>query len=178
MTIYLKKLDGSIEQFEDNMMQALNIDKEIQGESFGEIFTAESLSDEDKIRLGLMTNKELFIKNKSLKYEEISNAYSQEFINGYFHSEALGIDIDYRRNSTKNDLQNVDVLIEWMTDSEIAETEYKGYQDQKTIATLDQIKLMRKEMVGYSIYLYGKKEQLEIAIDEATTAEQLENIKW
>ncbi|PKL17865.1 MAG: hypothetical protein CVV49_08795 [Spirochaetae bacterium HGW-Spirochaetae-5] len=60
--IYLKKPVGTIHQFEDDMRQALNIDKEIQGESFGEIYTEESLPDEDKISLGLMTQKELDAK--------------------------------------------------------------------------------------------------------------------
>jgi len=115
---------------------------------------------------------------KIIKYQEISDAYNQHFINGHFPSEVLGINIDYRRNTTKNDLQNVDVLIEFMTDSEIAETEYKGYQNQKTMATLAQIKLMRKEMIAYSIYLYGKKEALELSIDNAQTIEALNSIIW
>lgn len=115
---------------------------------------------------------------KTIKNEEISNAYSNEFINGHFPSDVLEIEIDYRRNTTKNDLQNVEVLIEYMTDNNILETEYKGYQNQKINATLANIILMRKEMINYSIYLYGKKEQLEIAIEEATTKEQLDLIKW
>jgi len=60
--IYLKKPDGTIEQFEDDMRRALDLDKEIQGESFGEIYESESLPDEDKVKLKLMTQKELDAK--------------------------------------------------------------------------------------------------------------------
>jgi len=115
---------------------------------------------------------------KDIKYQEISHSYNQEFISGYFHSEVLGIDIDYRRNTTKNDLQNIEVLIEVMTDENITETEFKGYQKQKTIATLSQIKAMRKEMLLYSTTLYGKKESLENAITNAQTVEVLNSITW
>ena len=59
--IYLKKPDGKIEQFKDDMKQALQLDKELfeqRGEEFGEIYDADSLPDEDKIKVGLMTQKE------------------------------------------------------------------------------------------------------------------------
>ena len=115
---------------------------------------------------------------KEFKDAEISASYSQEFITGFFHSEVMGIDIDYRRNGTKNDLQNVDVLIEVMTDTGTTETEFRGYQDQKANVTLDQIKAMRKEMLLYSTTLYGKKEGLENQVLAAVTIEEVQAIKW
>lgn len=136
------------------------------------------LNGAEKAEKGLIDKNEFILNFKTRKFEEISVAYSNEFINGHFHSEALGIDIDYRRNTTKNDLQNVDVLIEVMKDEGSTETEFKGYRDQKTIATLTQIKAMRKEMLYYSTALYGKKESLEATIKAATTIAELENIRW
>jgi len=119
-----------------------------------------------------------FSVEKELKYSEISEAYNQEFITGFFQSESLGIDIDSRRNATKNDLQNVEVLIQVMELNGITETEYKGYEDQKTIATIQQIKDMRVEMMIHNTDLYGKKEGLENDIASATTIEQVKAIKW
>lgn len=68
--IYLKKPDGTIQKFESDddkqMRQALNIDKQLaaqKGEEFGEVYDADSLPDEDKVKLGIMTKTELDAKN-------------------------------------------------------------------------------------------------------------------
>ncbi len=60
--IYLKKSNGTIQLFEDSMGHALDIDREIQGEKFGEIYTAESLPDDDKLKLKLITQTEIDAK--------------------------------------------------------------------------------------------------------------------
>ena len=67
MTIYLKKPDGKIEQYDDNMMRFLHIDRETQGESFGIIYTESELPDEEKLKLGLITQKEIDDKIKILR---------------------------------------------------------------------------------------------------------------
>jgi hypothetical protein len=71
--IYVKKPDGTIEQFEDDMMRYLNIDKEIQGESYGTMYTEDSLPDEDKLSLGLITQKEIDDKAKARRIAEIKS---------------------------------------------------------------------------------------------------------
>ena len=74
--IYLKKPNGTIEQYDDNMMRFLHIDREIQGESFGTIYTADSLPDEDKLALGLITQKDIDDKIKILRISEIKSELS------------------------------------------------------------------------------------------------------
>lgn len=62
---YLKKTDGTIEQFQDERLQAYDLDRQIaeqKGEDFGTIYNEESLPDEDKVKLKLMTQKELDAK--------------------------------------------------------------------------------------------------------------------
>lgn len=76
MTIYLKKPDGTIEQYDDNMMRFLHIDRETQGESFGTIYTADSLPDEDKLALGLITQKDIDDKVKQNRIAEIKGLLS------------------------------------------------------------------------------------------------------
>ena len=76
MTIYLKKPDGTIEQYKDELMQALRIDTETQGESFGIIYTADSLPDEDKLALGLITQKDIDDKVKQNRIAEIKGLLS------------------------------------------------------------------------------------------------------
>lgn len=182
MTIYLKKTDGSIEQFEDSLRQALNIDKEIQGESFGIIYDAESLPDEDKLKLGLITAKEVFDKQKEAKISEIKAAFGNEFVSGHFLSEALQIEVDYRRcgseyGDDKNDLQNAEKLLNFMKRKNLTSVTYKGYETQKASATQEQMQLLIDEMVDHSIFLHEKKDTLLAQIKTASF-EQLENIKW
>ena len=76
MTIYLKKPDGTIEQYKDELMQALRIDTETQGESFGIIYTADSLPDEDKLTLGLITQKDIDDKVTQDRIAEIKGLLS------------------------------------------------------------------------------------------------------
>ena len=76
MTIYLKKPNGTIEQYKDELMQALRIDTETQGESFGTIYTADSLPDEDKLALGLITQKDIDDKVKQNRIAEIKGLLS------------------------------------------------------------------------------------------------------
>jgi len=73
--IYVKKPDGTIEQYEDDMNRALQIDKELykqQGNDFGEIYTENSLPDEDKVKLKLLTESELLQKNKDIAIAQLS----------------------------------------------------------------------------------------------------------
>ena len=74
--IYVKKIDGTIEQFEDGLRQALELDKQIQGEGFGTIYDADSLPDTDKLSLGLITQKEIDDKKKSQRIAEIKSELS------------------------------------------------------------------------------------------------------
>lgn len=76
MTIYLKKPNGTIEQYKDELMQALRIDTETQGKSFGTIYTADSLPDEDKLALGLITQKDIDDKVKQNRIAEIKGLLS------------------------------------------------------------------------------------------------------
>ena len=77
--IYVKKPNGTIEQYEDDMKRALQIDKELykqQGKDFGEIYTADSLPDEDKLALGLITQKDIDDKVRQNRIAEIKSELS------------------------------------------------------------------------------------------------------
>ena len=77
--IYVKKPDGTIEQYEDDMKRALQIDKELykqQGNDFGTIYTVDSLPDEDKLALGLITQKDIDDKVRQNRIAEIKSELS------------------------------------------------------------------------------------------------------
>lgn len=115
---------------------------------------------------------------KIIRKDYIGDKFENEIANGNFLSESLSIDVDYRRSGTKNDLQNVEALISYMEINNIPQVVYKGFEYQSALATLQQLKDLRLEMQAYGVYLYGKKDALKKAIDQATTIEEVDNIDW
>jgi hypothetical protein len=176
--IYLKKIDGTIEQHPDELRPLIEVDIRVQGESFGTLYTADSLPDEDKISLGLTTEAEIFEKKRTAKLQEIVSAFDNELSNGKFLSQALGIEVDCRRSSNKNDKQNVEGLINHMVRNSITEITYVGYDSVKENVTKMMLENLVGEMEDYALGLYNKKWQLETAVKQAKTVGELENIKW
>jgi hypothetical protein len=115
---------------------------------------------------------------KEYQSELIGEAFDNEFVNGYFRSDVLGIDVDYRRYDKKNDAQNVEYLIDFMKDNNIPSTTYKGYESQKATATIAQLEILLKEMKAHGVFLYNKKDQLRAQIKNATTIEEVKGVKW
>ena len=183
--IYLKKPDGTIQKFESDddkqMRQALNIDKQLaaqKGEEFGEVYDADSLPDEDKVKLGLMTQNELFIKIKLTKINEIITAFDKELEGGHFMSASLGIEVDCRRSDRKNDKQNVEGLISNMVRNSKATVNYVGYSEIKTGVTKTQLEELVAEMEDHVLGLYEKKWLKQDEINNASTIEEVININW
>jgi hypothetical protein len=183
--IYLKKPDGTIIQHdtddEQQMLQALNIDKQLaaqKGEKFGDIYDTDSLPDEDKVRLGLMTQNELLIKIKSAKINEIISTFENELQTGHFMSMALDIEVDCRRSSSKNDKQNVEGLISNMSRNSKSTVDYVGYSEICPNVTQAQLTELVAEMEDHVLRLYEKKWVLQTQIENASTINKVKNINW
>lgn len=132
----------------------------------------ECLWDGEKVidnRLGVAKEKQKQI---------ISDDFENNIAAGFFHSESLGIDVDYRRSGVKNDLQNVEALVAYMEKEMISSTIYKGYEDQTAPANVTQLKVLIREMQAYGVFLYNKKDTLKAQIDAAETIEAVKNIVW
>ena len=137
-----------------------------------ELSVDECLWDGEKVidnRLGVAKEKQK---------QEISEAFENNIAAGFFRSEALGIDVDYRRSGVKNDLQNVEALVSYMEKELISSVIYKGYEDQTTPANLQQLKSLIAEMQAYGVFLHNKKDTLKAQIDAAETIEAVKNIVW
>lgn len=115
---YLKKPDGTIEQFEDERLYAYNLDRQIaeqKGEDFGSIYDSESLPDEDKVKLKLMTQKELDAKilkadneKKISEARQYLSATDYKIIKEWEIGEICSVDIKAKREECRkiiNDLQ-------------------------------------------------------------------------
>ena len=117
-----------------------------------------------------------YYKRKQL--EKLSVDFYAYLKRGHFYSEVLQIQVDYRRDSSKNDLQNVEVLIEVMEEAGETETVYKGYEDHTAPATINQLKLLAKEMKSFGVYLYKRKYEIEDLIKQAQTIEEVLEYNW
>ena len=86
--IYHKKPDGSIEQIEvteENKAEKLrmyNLEKQLQeqrGKDFGTLYNdADSLPDEDKIKVGIITQKEYAAKQIEIEKQKADEKYEAE----------------------------------------------------------------------------------------------------
>lgn len=116
-------------------------------------------------------------KAKSTQIDKIKRCFDGEFIDGHFPSSTLKIEVDFRRTNTKNDLQNLESVISYMTRYEVAETIYRGYTESVS-ATLDELNLLKSEMEDYGLELYNRKWLKESNIDMAKTIEEVKSIEW
>lgn len=130
---------------------------------------------------GVITIAEL----KKYQIDIIKIGFANEFINGYFYSETLGINVDLRRCSGKfgediNDLQNVQGLIDDFDTLENYEKYYVGYENEVTSSmfTLDQLESLKMEMIRCARNRWVKKRLKLVQIEQCTIAEQIKNIIW
>lgn len=114
---------------------------------------------------------------KEKKKNDITKAFDDELSDGFYYSEVLGINVDYRRGANKNDLQNVQSLISSMERNNISKTKYRGYDEHKEV-TVNDLKLLAAEMEDHGLALYQKKWLLRSNIDKVKTQEELDNIQW
>lgn len=114
------------------------------------------------------TPEEIRLENaKTTKFEEIKKAFSNKFLDGHFYSQALQMEVDYRRGNHNNDLQNVEGLIQIMELTSTNQVIFKGYTEDKLV-TLDQLKQLTIEMKQYGLWLYQRKWQIEDYVQQAT----------
>lgn len=111
------------------------------------------------------------------KENEIKASFTENFINGRLFSETLGIEVDCRRNGKDNDIQNVQNLIEDMTENGETSVDYVGYTEIKKGVTIDQLKNLLKEMRKHGRDTYTKKFILQEQI-KGSSLKDLDNIKW
>jgi len=115
---------------------------------------------------------------KLKKQRDISLSFENNFSNGYFLSSALGIEVDCRRAGMKNDLQNVQGLISYMSRNSIAKINYVGYTEIKANVTPAMLTALLAEMEDYALQMYEKKWGLLQRVDGCITKEELEGIVW
>ena len=120
-----------------------------------------------------------FALQQEAKTSEISQAFDNEFKSGYFYSDIFGIDVDLRRTGEKNDLQNVEGLIDDFENLEEYEKYYVGYSETTDfLFTLIQLQDLKIEMIQEGRRRFVKKRLKYIQVEACTTEAELEEINW
>jgi hypothetical protein len=109
---------------------------------------------------------------------KIVQSFNSELETGHMMSTAIGIEVDCRRSATKNDLQNVQGLISYMTRYSIPTIDYVGYTETKSGVTISDLEALCGEMEDHVLALYNKKWGYEVQIDNCATIAQVLGIIW
>ena len=112
------------------------------------------------------------------KLSQIDRDFTSAIESGKLMSVVLGIEIDCRRGGRNNDKQNVDGLIDLMTESGMAEIEFVGVSATKPKTTIAMLEKVKTEMSKFVYDQYQKKFALEKQVEQAKTIEAVEAIKW
>lgn len=110
---------------------------------------------------------------KQLKLQEIKKGFKNEFKVGMIQS-SLGFPVDARRWEEKNDLENLQSLIK-LNQYPIY---FKDADGNIQELTEENAKTLEQELIQACLNRYQKKWQLEEQINNATTTEELDAIKW
>ena len=110
---------------------------------------------------------------KAAKLAEINAAFAVAEQTGHELS-SLGFEVD--ANETAN--RNVEGLIKVLSATGETETYFCDYNNQMQAVTLEQLKTIQLEIIGYGQRLYQKKWLLREAVNAAATAEEVEAVQW
>lgn len=110
---------------------------------------------------------------KSAKLAEIGAAFLEAEQTGHV-LVSLGFEID--ANETAN--RNIEGLIKVLSATGETETYFCDYHNQMQAVTLEQLKTMQLEIIGYGQRLYQKKWLLREAVNAATSPEEINAVQW
>lgn len=110
---------------------------------------------------------------KAEKLAEINAAFAAAEATGHLLS-SLGFAID----ATERANRDVEGLIKMLTATGAEEAYFCDYGNIMQIVTLEQLKTIQLEIIGYGQELYAKKWALREAVNTATNAEQIKAVLW
>ncbi|MFV0626174.1 MAG: DUF4376 domain-containing protein [Alphaproteobacteria bacterium] len=106
---------------------------------------------------------------KSDKLSEIKTVFNHEQENGHCAS-SLGFEIDATRLS-KDDIESLLYV-------DLFPIKFRDHDNDFHDLTKEQAETLKKEIIAYGLAVYQKKWELEEAIKNATTIEDVEAVSW
>ena len=108
-------------------------------------------------------------ESKSEKLSEIKLAFSNEQESGHTTS-SLGFEVDATRRS-KDDIESLLYVDEFPV-------RFRDYNNEFHDLSKEQVEVLKREIIAYGLSTYQKKWDLEEAVKNATTIEELEAVVW
>lgn len=112
-------------------------------------------------------------KAKKQVFDKIKEAFERELAEGTIDS-SLGFKADCRRSGTKNDKDNLESLIKLRQ----FPIYWKDADGNVHALSEEQANILLQEMINKGLWCYQHKWEKEQQIENATTLEELEAIKW
>ena len=106
---------------------------------------------------------------KTAKLSEIKQAFNQEKESGHTTS-SLGFEVDATRRS-KDDIESLLYV-------DMFPVHFRDYNNSFHELSKEQTQSLKREIIAYGLASYQKKWELEEAIKNATTIEEVEAVKW
>ncbi len=166
--VFLKKVDGEVRAFSDkNALEKLTgnfiFDKEITSEEWAKSSFSAHVVD------GVIVLGKSLELMKIEKLLEVKQAFSQEQESGHM-SSSLGFEIDATRRS-KDDIESLLYVDEFPV-------RFRDYDNNFHELSKEQTQSLKREIIAYGLASYQKKWELEEAIKNATTIEEIEAVLW
>lgn len=114
---------------------------------------------------------------KQTKLDEIKQAFNNEMYKGKTDT-TLGWEVDARRAGLDNDLQNIETLHRTMVANNETSTYIKGADNALHSCTMEEVALIITKISVKGLWNYQHKHLLEMQVDQAATAEELNAINW
>ena len=110
---------------------------------------------------------------KAQKMAEINAAFTQAEKEGHVLS-SLGFEVD----ATERANRDIEGLIKMLTATQKPEAYFCDYHNTMQLVTIEGLKTVQLEIIGFGQQLYAKKWLLRETVQAATTAEEVQAVSW
>ncbi|CAD7288204.1 DUF4376 domain-containing protein [Campylobacter suis] len=162
---YFKNKENKIYAYDDDVSQDI----------LNEFIVKHNLTPLNKKELNEL-NEPSLNELKELKKAEILSAFNRnlENLDGGLSIEPLGIVVDCGRIHAENVASMITLLANTSQDN----ITFRLYDNTSRLTSLAELKAIQTAIIAEGFKQYEKKWALEQAINEATSKEQIEAIKW
>jgi hypothetical protein len=134
--------------------------------SFGEIPTLEELS----------TYNLQVLKNN--KKEEIKQFVYNELERSTVGYQTVGLSENLRVDAGRGDLDNLRNLKQYCQSKNIAQTPIKDFYNNMHQISIEDLDIIILELIAYGLWLYQRKWEVDMLIENATTEEEINSISF
>ena len=115
---------------------------------------------------------------KNMKHEEIKQLVHDEIDNSIIGYETQGLTTNIRLDAGKGDLDNLRNLKQYCQATGTTNTFIKDFYNNIHQITIDELDIIILELIAYGLWLYQRKWEVDLLIENASTEEELNSISF